>query len=130
MRTILNLLLASCTAMAATACALLQPIHADDEARYSAKLVLTTYAATQQAIILYGRLPTCDLTQSRLCKDKHVWVKLKATEAIATTAIAAAEPILNAQAIDTGQIIAALHAMQTVTETMRRAQETLKESRP
>ena len=86
MKTVLQVLLAAAMATLLTACALLQPLDAD--ARRSAKIVLTAYEATQQAILIYGRLPDCETASTRLCKDPAHWRKLKAADATATRSIA------------------------------------------
>ena len=86
MKTILHVLFAATTATMLTACALLQPLDADT--RRTARIVLTAYEATQQAILIYGRLPDCEAVATRLCKDRVHWQKIKTAEAAATQAIA------------------------------------------
>ena len=94
MKAVLQVLLAACVATLLTACALLQPL--DDDARRSAKLALTAYEATQQAILIYGRLPDCEPNLPPLCKDPALWRKLKAADATATSAIATGADVVTA----------------------------------
>lgn len=124
MRAILNTLAAAYIAAALTACALLAPMALDTDARRAAKVTLTAYEATQQAILIYGRLPTCDeeAPAIRLCKDGTLWAKIKAVEAAATAAIAAATPVLNGTEADAGQLIAALVAIENVKSAVTEAQ--------
>ena len=116
MRTVINIQLAVFAAIGLTACALLAPLGRDDEARRAAKITLAAYETTQQAILIYGRLPTCDAQAGvvRLCKQRAVWAKIKIVEAAATRAIAAATPVLNGSEADAGQLVAALMAMENV----------------
>lgn len=129
MRTVINVQFAVFAAMALTACALLAPMGHDDEARRGAKITLAAYETTQQAILIYGRLPTCD-TQAgliRLCKQRTVWTKIKVVEAAATRAIAEATPVLNGTEADAGQLVAALMAIENVRAAVTEAQTKLKE---
>ena len=125
---VVNTLIASCAAVLLTACALLQPLGADDEARRAAKITLTAYEATQQAILIYGRLPTCDAEAGavRLCKDRATWARIKVVEKAATAAIAEATPVLNGSEADAGQLIAALTAIENVRAAIGEAQSKLK----
>ena len=128
MRGIVNTLLASSVAVGLTACALLQPLGRDDEARRAAKLTLAAYETTQQAILIYGRLPTCDAEAGviRLCKERLLWSRIKIVDATATKAIAEATPVLNGTEVDAGQLVAALVAIEKVKTAIARAQEQLK----
>lgn len=128
MRGIVNTLLALSVAVGLTACALLQPLGRDDEARRAAKLTLAAYETTQQAILIYGRLPTCDAEAGviRLCKQRLLWSHIKIVDATATKAIAEATPVLNGTEVDAGQLVAALVAIENVKTAITRAQEQLK----
>lgn len=128
MRAIMNTLTASCVAVGLSACALLQPLGHDDDARRAAMVTLTAYEATQQAILIYGRLPTCDAEAGiiRLCKDRVTWTRIKTVEAAATKAIAAATPVLNGSEADGGQLVAALIAIEDVKSAVVAAQRQLK----
>ena len=132
MRAILNTLAAAYIAAALAACALLAPVGQDTTARRTAKVTLTAYEATQQAILIYGRLPTCDAQAGaiRLCKDRTLWTKIKAVEAAATKAIAAATPVLNGTEPDAGQLIAALVAIEEVKAAVTQAQLKLRGATP
>lgn len=118
MKTILRAMAATFAAIALTACALLQPMKADDDARYAAKVALSAYEVTQRAALIYGNLKPCDPDPKsafdRFCRDAKIWAKIKAADKAATTAINEAAPVLNAQAADTGQIVKALAAIATV----------------
>lgn len=124
MRTLLRVQMAMVVAIVATACALLQPLGTDDEARRAAKVTLAAYETTQQAILIYGRLPNCDAEAGavRLCKDRNVWAKIKIVEAAATRAIAEATPVLNGTQADAGQLVAALMAIENVRAAVKDAQ--------
>jgi hypothetical protein len=128
MRTVINVQFAVFAAIALTACALLAPLGRDDEARRAAKVTLAAYETTQQAILIYGRLPTCDPEAGaiRLCKDRAVWTKIKIVEAAATKAIAEATPVLNGAEADAGQLVAALMAIENVKDAVSDAQTKLK----
>ena len=132
MRTILNTMAAAYVAIVITACALLAPLGQDDEARRAARITLTAYETTQQAILIYGRLPTCDEEAGviRFCKDRHTWEKIKAVEKAATTAIAGALPVLNGTKIDTGELVGALIAIENVKAAIKEAQTKLKGPSP
>jgi uncharacterized protein (UPF0548 family) len=129
MRAIVNVQFAVFAAMILTACALLTPFGQDDEARRGAKITLAAYETTQQAILIYGRLPTCDAEAGliRLCKHRAVWAKIKVVEAAATRAIAEATPVLNGSQADAGQLVAALMAIENVKAAVTEAQTKLKE---
>lgn len=127
MRTIVNAQFAVALALALAACALLAPLGKDDEARRAAKVTLAAYEATQQAILIYGRLPTCGPSQpSRICKDQGVWTKIKIVEAAATKAIGEATPVLNGAEADAGQLVAALAAIENVKSAVKEAHTKLK----
>ncbi|MBL9098520.1 MAG: hypothetical protein JNK07_16440 [Alphaproteobacteria bacterium] len=128
MRAIVNVTAAACVATAIAACALLAPLGRDGDARRAAKVTLTAYEATQQAILIYGRLPTCDPEAGviRLCKDRAVWTRIKAVEKAASAAIAEATPVLNGAQADAGQLIAALVAIENVKAAVGEAQTKLK----
>ena len=128
LRPVISTLAAASLAVALAACALLAPLGKDDEARRAAKVTLTAYEATQQAILIYGRLPTCDAEAGvvRLCKDRVVWARIKIVEKAATTAIAEATPVLNGTETDAGQLVAALMAIQNVKSAVAEAQTNLK----
>lgn len=132
MRTILNTLAAAYLAVMLSACALLAPMRTDDDARRAAKIALSAYEATQQAILIYGRLPACDAEAGvvRFCRDRAAWTKIKAVEAAATTAILAATPVLNAERADAGQLVAALIAIENVKQAVGEAQIKLKGDTP
>lgn len=128
MRAIVNVITTACIATAIAACALLAPLGHDDEARRAAKVTLTAYEATQQALLIYGRLPTCDAEAgvTRLCKDRALWTRIKAVEKAASLAIAEATPVLNGSEADAGQLIAALVAIENVKAAVGEAQTKLK----
>jgi hypothetical protein len=108
------------------ACALLAPLGKDDEARRAARITLSAYETTQQALLIYGRLPSCGpLEPSKICKDPIVWSRLKVVEAAATRAIAEATPVLNGAQVDAGQLAAALAAIDNVKKAVRDAQASL-----
>lgn len=76
----------------------------------SAKAVLTVYGEVYQpAVLFYGRLPDCP--QAVVCKDRPVLDKLKAVDLATTKAITAAQPVLNGQLPDGGQVADALAAV-------------------
>jgi hypothetical protein len=119
---------AASVAVMLTACALLAPLERDGDARRAAKVTLAAYETTQQAILIYGRLPTCDSEAgvTRLCKDRNVWARIKIVEAAASTAIARATPVLNGTQADAGQIVVALAAIEDVRNAIGEAQSKLK----
>ena len=123
MKTIVNVLVASCTLVLATACALLSPFSLDSDARKAAGLTLQTYAVLQQAVLIYGHLPDCTTPPVlHICRRHEAWRRLQMAEKAATQAIAAAAPVLNANEIDTGQVVAALGAIEKVREALAEAQ--------
>jgi len=132
LRPVINTMAAASFAVALAACALLAPLGHDDEARRAAKVTLAAYETTQQAILIYGRLPTCDAEAGlvRLCKDREVWARIKVVEKAATTAIAEATPVLNGTEVDAGQLVAALMAIANVKNAVGEAQTKLKGATP
>jgi hypothetical protein len=128
MRVVVNTVAAAYIAAAVAACALLAPFGHDDEARRAAKVTLAAYETTQQAILIYGRLPTCDTDAGvvRLCKDRAVWTRIKVVEKAASAAIAEATPVLNGTRADGGQLVAALMAIENVRAAVGEAQAKLK----
>jgi hypothetical protein len=128
MRLVLNTIAVAYVAAAVAACALLAPLGHDDEARRVAKVTLAAYETTQQAILIYGRLPTCDPEAGvvRLCKDRAVWTRIKIVERTASAAIAEATPVLNGTSADAGQLVAALMAIEKVKNAVGEAQTKLK----
>ena len=127
LRRVVRTMIAASGAVMLTACALLTPLARDDDAR-AAKVTLAAYETTQQAILIYGRLPTCDAEAGlvRLCKDRAVWTRIKIVEAAASTAIARATPVLSGTEVDAGQIVAALSAIADVGDAIGEAQGKLK----
>jgi hypothetical protein len=132
MRTIVNTLAAAYIAVMLAACALLQPVGADDDARRAAKVTLTAYEAAQQAILIYGNLPPCEAQTALapLCRDAKLWARIKTVEAAATEAIASATPVLNGREADTGQLVAALVAIENVKSAIAQANAKLKGQTP
>lgn len=152
MRRALTTMAAAITAVMLTACALLAPLGKDDEARRAANVTLAAYETMQQAILIYGRLPTCfprrspegegqggplepsaataNLRPARICKDKDVWAKIKIVEATATQALAEATPVLNGSEADAGQLVAALMAIENVKNAVKDAQTKFKGGTP
>jgi hypothetical protein len=128
LRLVMNTMAAAYIAAAVSACALLAPLGHDDQARRAAKITLAAYETTQQAILIYGRLPTCDAEAGvvRLCKDRTVWTRIKIVETAASVAIAEATPVLNGSELDAGQLVAALMAIENVKNAVGEAQTKLK----
>ena len=128
LRLVVNTMAAAYIAAALSACALLAPLGYDDQARRAAKITLAAYETTQQAILIYGRLPTCDAEAGvvRLCKDRMVWTRIKIVEKAASLAIAEAAPVLNGSEVDAGQLVAALVAIENVKNAVGEAQTKLK----
>lgn len=128
MRAALRVLSAAALAVALAACALLAPIGADDDARRAAKITLAAYETTQQAMLIYGRLPDCapETTTFRLCKKHDIWVKIKAADKLAVTAITQATPVLNGAEVDAGQLVAALAAIANVRAAVTEAADAMK----
>jgi len=121
MKTIINVLVASITLMLATACALLSPFALEADARRAASLTLQSYQVLQQAILVYARLPTCSTPRvTHLCRNENDWHRLQAAEQLATTAIAAAAPILDATQEDNGELTAALNAIENVRKALEK----------
>ena len=132
LRLVVSTMAAAILAVTLAACALLAPLGRDDEARRAAKVTLAAYETTQQAILIYGRLPTCDVDAgvAGLCKDREVWARIKIVEKAATTAIAEATPVLNGTEADAGQLVAALMAIENVKNAVGEAQTKLKGTTP
>lgn len=107
-----------------SACALLQPIDRDNDARRAGKITLIAYETTQQAMIIYGRLPGCDTEAGviRFCRNQKIWDRLKVADKVATLAIVEATPVLNGEQIDVGQIIKAMAAIESVKQALKDAQ--------
>lgn len=107
-----------------SACALLQPIDRDNDARRAGKIMLIAYETTQQAMIIYGRLPGCDTEAGviRFCRNQKIWDRLKVADKVATLAIVEATPVLNGEQIDVGQIIKAMAAIESVKQALKDAQ--------
>lgn len=125
MKTILRAMAAASVAVLLTGCALLAPMRADDEARQGAKVALAAYELTQRAALIYGNLKPCDpdprAAFDYICRDAKVWAKIAAADRAAVAAIVAATPVLNAEAVDTGQIVKALAAIATVKAAVNEA---------
>lgn len=125
MNTILRTLGLAATGVLLAACALLQPIGKDDDARKAARVALAAYETTQQAALIYGRLKPCDPDPKsafdRFCRNASVWAKIKAADKAAVTAIVAATPVLNAEKADAGELVAALAAIATVRQAVGEA---------
>ena len=130
MKTVLRTMTLACTAIALAACALLAPLGKDDEARRAAKVTLAAYETTQQAILIYGRLPTCAPDVGPLCKDHDAWQKIKIVEKAASKSIAEATPVLNGSSADVGQLLTALRAIEAVKAAVVEAQVKLKAPKP
>jgi uncharacterized protein (UPF0548 family) len=132
LRPVIVTMAAASFAVALAACALLAPLGKDDEARRAARVTLAAYETTQQAILIYGRLPTCDAEAGfvRFCKDREVWARIKVVEKAATTAVAEATPVLNGTEADAGQLVAALMAIENVKSAVGEAQTKLKGATP
>jgi hypothetical protein len=114
-------------ALALSACAWFGPLEIGQDARRNAKVALTAYEATQQAMLIYGRLPGCDMETGvvRFCRDSGVWRKIKAADRLATAAITSAAPVLQGEAPDAGEVVAALSAIAQVQAALREAQDKL-----
>jgi hypothetical protein len=99
----------------------------DNDVRRKAKVTLAAYEATQQAMLIYGHLPACDPVSGvlRFCRNAVIWGKVKAADKIAVIAINQAAPVLQGEAVDAGQIIGALTAIENVKNVLREAQENL-----
>lgn len=131
MRTITNILVASITLVLATACALLAPLQLDAGARRAAAMTLETYAVLQQAVLIYGSLPSCTTPPIRhLCRNEWHWHRIRAAEQAATEAVAAAAPVLNADEADAGQLVGALVAIDRLTQSLADARKQLAEPQP
>lgn len=116
-----------CIAVVLAACTWTQTLVGED-GRRNAKVALTAYEATQQAMLIYGHLPGCDAEAGVVvfCRDQAVWVKIKTADKVATLAIMQAAPVLQGEAIDAGQVVKALIAIQNVKVVLQEAQAKLK----
>lgn len=130
MRTALNSMFVASIGIVLAACALLAPFGRDAEARRVARVTLSAYETTQQAILIYGRLPNCGDLAPKICKDKEVWAKIKVVEAAATRAIGEATPVLNGSRGDAGQLVAALAAIANVKAAVQEARWKLERRAP
>lgn len=108
-----------------TACTWMQPIEPVPDVRRNVKVALAAYEATQQAMIIYGRLPGCDADAGvvKFCRDQASWNKIQIADKLAVRAINAATPVLSGEDRDDGQIIKALIAIDQVTAALREAQK-------
>lgn len=83
----------------------------------AAQATITAYADIYQpAVLAYGRLPVCP--QAVLCHDAATFGKLKAIDAAVTQSITAAQSVLEGKTADSGQISAALTAIQSAEATI------------
>lgn len=107
------------------ACTWLQPIEPVPDVRRNVKVALAAYESTQQAMIIYGRLPGCDSQAGvvKFCRDQASWNKIQIADKLAVQAINAATPVLSGEDRDDGQIIKALIAIDQVTAALREAQQ-------
>ena len=128
MKTIVNVMFACCTAVMATACALLAPLDFDKDARRAAQITLQSYATLQQAVLIYGQLPDCtDPPVYHLCKQRQHWRRVRAAEKAATEAIAAATQVLNAEEAGATQLLQALAAIDALSSALSNARAQWKE---
>lgn len=112
-------------AIVLAACTWMQPIEPVHDVRRNVKVALAAYEATQQAMIIYGRLPGCDHDAGvvKFCRDQASWNKIQIADKLAVRAINAATPVLSGEDRDDGQIIKALIAIDQVTAALREAQK-------
>lgn len=105
----------------------MNPLVVTPEARRTAKVALTAYETTQEAMLIYGHLPGCDAEAGvkYLCRDAAAWNKIKIADKLATRAINDAAPVLNGSAPDGGEIVKALIAIDQVKLALRDAQTKL-----
>lgn len=97
--------------VALSGCALLPDNATTADAKKAVQVALTTYADVYQpALLSYGRLPPCPA--QGLCHDTVVFAKLAAADKVVTTSIIAAQGVLEGTTADTGQLVAALTAIQ------------------
>lgn len=89
-------------------CALL-PAAWQNDARKSAALTLVTYETAQQSLLIYGKLEKCEApeTKTKICRSQKLWNRIKAVEKAATLAIMDAEPVLNGDKVDAGEVFIA-----------------------
>lgn len=105
------------------ACTWMQDIEVAPDARRHAKVALAAYESTQQAMIIYGRLPACSEVVVKFCRDQVIWNNIKIADKLAVQAITAATPVLAGEDRDDGQIIKAMIAIDQVTVALRAAQQ-------
>jgi hypothetical protein len=119
-----RVLISLCLVVTLTACT---TTLVDNDVRRKAKVALAAYEATQQAMLIYGHLPACDPLSGvlRFCRNTVIWAKVKAADKIAVIAINQAAPVLQGEAIDAGQIVGALTAIENVKTVLKEAQENL-----
>lgn len=131
MKTILKVMAAATVAVVLTACALLRPLGADDEARRGAKVTLAAYNTTQQALLIYGQLPLCDQATGVkwICRSGEIWAQIKIVERAASLAIAEATPVLNGSKADAGELLRAIMAIDRVKALIATANANLKAAR-
>lgn len=79
-------------------CALWSELTGSDtaaSARAAASVVLATYRDTYQpALLVYGKLPTCNPAVATACKDATTWAKLKAIDLATETTIEGVRALL------------------------------------
>lgn len=126
MKNQLRVLIGATIAVVLMGCALLQPLGVDDEARSASKITLAAYMATQDAMLIYGRLKPCDpALVVVVCRNAGVWRKMQIADKAAVTAIVAAAPVLNGTKVDAGEVLAAMLAIERVRAAVREAQQSL-----
>lgn len=107
-----KLILPLVAALAISGCALFPDSPATADAKRAVQVALTAYADVYQpAVLVYGRLPACPAATA-VCHDSAVLAKLKAADLAVTASIVAAQGVLDGTATDTGQLTAALTAIQ------------------
>ena len=79
----------------------------------AAKTALTVWSLTQDAILVYGRLPYCDpeLPDLHVCKGRASWAKVKAIEAQTSAVVLAAKPIVEAGTDDAAFLMGVVAAV-------------------
>lgn len=104
-------------ALALCGCSLIPDNATTADAKKAVQAALTTYADVYQpAVIAYGNLPVCP--SAPICHDKLVYAKLAAADSAVTKSITAAQAVLEGSASDTGQLTAALTAIQAAEATI------------
>lgn len=68
----------------------------------AAKTSLIVWRITQDAVLVYGRLPACDpaIPDAKVCRSAGAWDKIKSVELTTTAAILAARPLVEAGSDD------------------------------